>query len=185
MKKQIPNILTFFRGISTIIIAGLFLSNIESKFSIIYILFIFAAISDFFDGYLARKWKVATELGSILDPLFDKLLVLSLFLLIFSLNIIPGFLILILFARDIIIDSMRSFMLSHGTVVPAIKTAKIKTASQMLALHFALLFLVFPQEELLKEIAILLGFVATIFSIWSAAIYYKKFRIFFRQYAQK
>lgn len=185
MKKQIPNILTFFRAVATVVIAGLFLSNLELKFSIIYVLFVLAALSDFFDGYLARKWKSTTELGAILDPLFDKLLVLGLFLLIFPLHIIPQFLILILFARDIIIDSMRSFMLSHGTVVPAIKTAKIKTASQMLALHFALLFLVFPQKELFKEIAILLGFVATIFSLWSAAVYCKKFQKFLKRYAQK
>lgn len=185
MKKYIPNILTFLRGVATLIIVGLFLSNLESKFIAIYILFAFAAASDFFDGYLARKWKVVSELGMIFDPLFDKLLVLSLLLLLFPLDIFPPIIIILLFLRDISIDSMRSFMLSHGTAVPAIKTAKLKTASQMLAINFALLFLILPQQDYLKEIAITLGIVATVFSLWSAGIYCNKFVLFLKKYNSK
>lgn len=181
MKKNIPNILTFFRGAATLVIIALFLSDLESKFVASYFLFILAAFSDFFDGHLARKWKVVSDLGVVFDPLFDKLLVLSLLLLIFPLNIIPGTIILILFVRDIVIDSMRSFMLSRGTAVPAITTAKLKTASQMLALHFALLFLVLPQKELLKEFSVFLAIIATIFSLWSATVYCKKFVRFMKK----
>jgi len=181
MKKQLPNTLTFFRGIATIAIVILFLTSLENKFLFIYPLFIFAALTDFFDGYFARKWKVVTELGTIFDPLLDKLLVLSLLVLIFPLNIIHPVIIIILFVRDIIIDTLRNFMLSKKIVVGAVKTAKLKTASQMIMLHFVLLFLLNQTFEISKEIAIFFSFVATIFSLWSATIYGRKFSKFVRK----
>jgi CDP-diacylglycerol--glycerol-3-phosphate 3-phosphatidyltransferase len=181
MKRQFPNILTLVRGGATVMIIVLFLTDFDQKHLLIYLLFIFAALTDFFDGFFARKWKVVSELGTIFDPLFDKLLVLSLLLLIFPLQIINPAIIVILFVRDIVVDALRSFMLSKNIVVPAIKTAKLKTASQMTMLHFVLLLLLVPSFVFAREIAVFFSIVATIFSLWSAFIYVKKFLIFIKK----
>jgi len=175
MKKNLPNILTFSRGLATLIIIALFISDLPSKFLLIYPLFIFAVLTDFFDGFLARSWKTISELGMIFDPLFDKVLVLSLLLLIYPFEIISPLIIVVLFLRDIIVDAMRSFMLSKNTAVAAIKIAKLKTASQMLMLNFVLLFLLDPNIDFFRETAVFLSIVALVFSLWSGVIYTKKF----------
>lgn len=171
MKKKTPNILTISRGIITLAIIILFLINLKYKFEIIYILFLLAVASDYFDGILARRWEAISDFGITFDPLFDKILVLSLLFLIYPLGIMPGLILIILFLRDIIIDSIRSFLLTKNIKMPAIKPAKYKTASQMLMLNFIFLFLIFPEYTTLKNLAFYFSILALVFSLWSGAIY--------------
>lgn len=172
-KKQLPNIITIARGVFTLMIIALFLIDHEKYMPTIFILFIVASLSDFIDGYLARRWHVVSEFGKLADPLLDKVLVFSLLILVFEFNVVPQIIILLLILRDLTIDSLRSYATARGISMPAITSAKWKTTFQMFMIMFILLFLIFPAIAWLQSAAILTGMLALIFSLWSAAIYIK------------
>jgi CDP-diacylglycerol--glycerol-3-phosphate 3-phosphatidyltransferase len=171
-KQNIPNILTIARGIFTLIIIVLFLIDAQTFMPLILVLFIIASVSDFLDGYLARKWKVISDFGKTADPLLDKVLVFSLLILIFQYNVVPQLFIMILVLRDLTIDSVRSSIVAKGQTMPAISSAKWKTTFQMLMIIFVLLYLIYPQQWI-SYTAIAMSILAVIFSLISGHIYIK------------
>ncbi len=178
---QVPNALTLLRGIIAACIAMLLLSSYESRFIAAYVLFVIAAASDYWDGVLARRWRITSDMGAILDPLFDKILVLSLFVLLAPHNIVHPLLFVILLVRDISTDALRNYLLSKGVVVAAIYTAKLKTVAQMAMLHFVLLALALPEIPAFVSIAQVLAVIAVALSLWSGAAYVSRFMAFMKK----
>jgi len=181
VKASIPNALTLFRGVALLGIVALFYSTVEERYVMAYLLFVLAALSDYVDGKLARAWKLESDFGAIFDPLFDKILILSLFIVLVPYSIIHPVIFVILLVRDISTDALRNFLLSRGVVVPAIYTAKLKTVFQMLMVNFALLAVAFPLFTIFVSIAQILGIVAVFFSLWSGSVYVRRFIEFTRK----
>ncbi len=100
MCKHLPNIITLLRILLAI---SFIIAFLNSHFYLSLILFSLAAISDFLDGYLARKWNSSSKLGAILDPAADKFTIISSYFLFYLLNIIPAYLAIIVIARDLLI----------------------------------------------------------------------------------
>ncbi|HWO07044.1 MAG TPA: CDP-diacylglycerol--glycerol-3-phosphate 3-phosphatidyltransferase [Candidatus Paceibacterota bacterium] len=175
---MLPNVLTLFRGIATVAIIAVFLSPAPHAFVIAFVLFVFAAISDYLDGYLARRLGVTSEFGAVLDPLFDKVLVISLIVLIYPYDIVPAAVLFILIIRDITTDVLKNYLLKHGVVTPAIYSAKLKTAAQLLMLNFALIALAWPHVPHMALAASATGIAAAAFSLWSGGIYVCRFIAF-------
>lgn len=174
-KKNIPNLITVMRGVLTLIIIFLFLSQIQNKFLIIYILFLIAALSDYIDGFLARRWGMVSDFGKMFDPLFDKILTLSLYFFLFNISGLPKLIFILLFLRELIIDGMKNYMLAKGIVTPAIFSAKLKTVCQIFMLNFALLYLILPNTVWLGTAAYIFGALAVFFAYYSGLIYARKF----------
>jgi len=144
------NILTFFRIIASLTIPiGYWLiinfsknTNEEIFFLFLLTLFILASISDFLDGFLARKWNQESDIGKILDPIADKLLVIiSLIILIISFeeNPIIFFSSILIIFREILISGLREITKSSGLILNVTKLSKWKTAAQLASI--ILLFL--------------------------------------------
>ena len=144
------NILTFFRIIVSLAIPiGYWLVinfsknfNEEKFFLFLLILFILASISDFLDGFIARKWNQESDIGKILDPIADKLLVIiSLIILIISFedNPIIFFSSILIIFREILISGLREITKSSGLILNVTKLSKWKTAAQLASI--ILLFL--------------------------------------------
>ena len=110
-----------------------------------FAIFIFAALSDYFDGKLAQKNNMVTDFGKLMDPIADKILVLAAFAAFVQMQLIDAWMFVIIFARDILITSLRLFALNKGRVLSATKMGKHKTASQMVAIFVILIFIVFKQ----------------------------------------
>ena len=136
------NILTFFRIIVSLAIPiGYWLVinfsknfNEEKFFLFLLILFILASISDFLDGFIARKWNQESDIGRILDPIADKLLVIiSLIILIISFkdNPIIFFSSILIIFREILISGLREITKSSGLILNVTKLSKWKTAAQL------------------------------------------------------
>lgn len=106
---------------------------------IVCILFAVASITDFVDGYLARKHNLVTTFGKFLDPIADKLLVNTLFIIMAVFGIVPAVPVIVMIWRDTIVDGLRMIAMEKGKVVPAGMLGKLKTVLQMLALVFVLL----------------------------------------------
>ena len=116
------------------IIGGLTYSNL-----IVVTIFLIASITDFFDGYLARKNNMVTTFGKFLDPIADKLLVLSAMIMLVEAGIIPALIPIIIAAREFIVSGIRMLAAGEGNVIAASWLGKIKTVSQMIAITFAFL----------------------------------------------
>lgn len=117
-------------------INGVFISL---KNIIVLALFALAAFTDFLDGYLARKHNQITTFGKFLDPIADKLLVNTLFILLAHQGIVPVVAVLLMIWRDTVVDGVRMMASSKGEVISAGLLGKIKTVAQMLTIIFVLL----------------------------------------------
>ena len=104
---------------------------VKSQFIVAGILFLLASITDFLDGYLARKHHQVTDLGKMLDAIADKVLVNSALIILAVKGFIPGFVPVVIIFRDTVVDALKMEAASHGKVVAAITSGKIKTAAMM------------------------------------------------------
>ena len=175
--SNLPNFLTLFRVISipVIIIAIIpqtFLSN-----WIAVSLYILACISDFLDGYLARKLKLETKLGKFLDPIADKVLVISVIFILVAIDKISGFFIypaLIIIIREILVSGLREFFAKSKISINVTNLAKWKTVVQMFSLGFLIIgddFTLINYTMLLGEIGLT---IASLITIYTGYKYFEK-----------
>lgn len=141
MYLALPNILTYTRIAAIPVVVGLFFLEDPLGSWLAFGFYVYACITDFFDGYLARAWHQQSALGRFLDPIADKLLVAGvLFALVGSdrvshYEIIPAGIIL---GREILVSGLREFLIELRVGMPVSQLAKWKTGIQMLALGFLL-----------------------------------------------
>ena len=142
--KNLPNILTIFRIISLPVLILMILSS-EQKFNhYAVLLFVAISASDFFDGYFARKMSIESSFGKMLDPIADKLFIITVIIClmingtIVHLSLIPGFLII---CREIFVSGLREYYstIKNNATINVSNLGKIKTAIQMLSLFLILL----------------------------------------------
>ncbi len=129
---NLPNKLTTFRVV-LIPFFIFFLMTELIPFSkwVALALFCIASLTDFFDGYLARKWNMVTNFGKFMDPLADKLLVCSAIIAFTAMDRMPAWIVIIIVAREFIISGFRLIAAEKGVVIAASYWGKFKTASQM------------------------------------------------------
>jgi cardiolipin synthase len=136
---NLPNILTYGRLAAVPLVAGLVLWDGDAARWTALGLFIAAAISDFFDGYLARKWQLQSSLGRMLDPIADKVLVAIVLLVLTTDGILAGghiWAAIIILAREVLVSGLREYLAELRVSVPVTKIAKWKTTVQLLAVGF-------------------------------------------------
>ncbi|MBN2851102.1 MAG: CDP-diacylglycerol--glycerol-3-phosphate 3-phosphatidyltransferase [Clostridia bacterium] len=143
---NLPNKITMVR-IALIPVVMIFLSPVYSFMPAWYnnfitgpgryfgvVIFLLAAITDFLDGYLARKHNMVTKLGKFLDPIADKLLVIAVLIILVDKNVLSHWIAMIIIAREIIVMGIRIVAASEGKVIAASVIAKIKTIFQISAI---------------------------------------------------
>lgn len=151
---------------------------------IILIIFLVASFTDYLDGHIARKRNIVTNFGKFLDPIADKLLVLAALVMLVEAGIIPGWIPIIIAAREFMVSAIRMLVATEGKVIAASKLGKIKTVTQMVAISLAFLdtnyFMSFVCGALtgfalilniLMSVAMILAVIAT---IWSGVDYFMK-----------
>lgn len=151
---------------------------------IILIIFLVASFTDYLDGHIARKRNIVTNFGKFLDPIADKLLVLAALVMLVEARIIPGWIPIIIAAREFMVSAIRMLVATEGKVIAASKLGKIKTVTQMVAISLAFLdtnyFMSFVCGGLtdfalilniLMSVAMILAVIAT---IWSGVDYFMK-----------
>jgi cardiolipin synthase (CMP-forming) len=143
---NIPNLLTYGRILAVPLIVLCFF--VEGKLSISNTarwvalwIFVIASITDFLDGYLARIWNQTSNIGRMLDPIADKLLVASILLLVAADGTIAGWSIwaaIIILCREILVSGLREYLAALKVSVPVTRIAKWKTTVQLVAIAFLL-----------------------------------------------
>ncbi len=138
--EKIPNILTTIRIIIIpVIIVTFYFDDVTFSHQLASTLFVIASITDFFDGYIARKFNLHSDFGRMLDPIADKLLVGSILIMIVKFRKAQELPCLLILCREFLIAGMREFLSKVKVSIPVSRLAKIKTVFQIVALTILLL----------------------------------------------
>ena len=135
----LPNILTYGRIVAVPLVAGLLMWGGHTARWAALAIFVLAAITDFFDGYLARKWQQQSSLGKMLDPIADKVLVAVVLLVLCGDQILLGghvWAAIIILAREVLVSGLREYLGQLRVSVPVTQIAKWKTTVQLVAIGF-------------------------------------------------
>lgn len=171
---NLPNLLTLTRIAAVPMIVWLLRDPSPTTAFLTLAIYIVAAVTDFFDGYLARRYGLTTTLGKLLDPLADKLLIVSALIMLSVMDrtpVVPGWLLVIIVGRELAVTGLRSIAANEGIVLAAEVSGKIKMILQAvgvgaLILHykyFGIDFYVFGMGLLLASTAV---------GLWSAVQYH-------------
>ena len=136
------------------------------------IIFWVAAATDLLDGYLARRWGQVTTIGTLLDPIADKLLVSAALISLVQVRVVPGWLVVLLVGREFAVSGLRSIAAVEGYTIKASELGKTKTFWQVLAIS---LLMISMHHAWVARWANLSLYVVVLFSIWSAISYFNKF----------
>jgi len=140
---NLPNKLTVLRIFFALIcVAAILIGNFFSLLTG-FLFFILASLTDYYDGYLARKYNLVSDLGKLLDPIADKILILGVFSAFLELGIISVWMLVAIMLREFIITGMRFLALSRGLVLEAKSFGKHKTVSQIAGIVVIFLVLIF------------------------------------------
>ena len=144
---------------------------VDSKYLIAGMLFILASLTDFLDGYIARKYNLITDFGKLMDAIADKILVNSVLIILAGQGIIHPIIPVVVIIRDSVVNSIKMLAASNGKVVAAIKSGKLKTACLMVGIVLTL-FYNLPFELWGISVGKVLLLIATVLSITSGLQYY-------------
>jgi CDP-diacylglycerol--glycerol-3-phosphate 3-phosphatidyltransferase len=131
---NLPNKLTISRFVLTIAFLAVMFSQVRFHQTIALALFIAGGVSDFLDGFIARRHKLITNFGILMDPLADKIMVCSAFIAFVGLKWIPAWMVVIVVARELAITGLRLLAASKSVVLAAEGYGKHKTISQIVAI---------------------------------------------------
>lgn len=180
--KKLPNLLTL--GRVALIPPVMYFLLLDTKLGnfVATLLFSVAAITDWLDGYLARKQGLESLLGKFLDPLADKLIVQAVLIIAAELGRIPGWFVVLLLSREIAITGLRAIASSEGLSIDVAQSGKMKTALQLVGLVALILHERFTIDFLITEasidfnvVGVVLLSLSMVFSLLSAFTYFRGF----------
>lgn len=170
----LPNLLTLLR-ILAIPLVGWLLTHPDPRAAwTAMFVYLAASLTDFFDGWIARRFGLVTALGKLLDPLADKLLVISTLLMLAVLHRepgLPGWLLVIVVGREFAVTGLRSIAAAEGIVLPADATGKAKMLLQTIGVHFLIVHYTYFGVSF-HEIGMILMVLAAVVGVWSAVGYH-------------
>ena len=170
-----PNRLSLMRiGSVPVITLLLMLDNVMwARYAALF-LFIAASITDFVDGHIARKYNLVTNFGKFIDPVADKLLVLSAMTMLSWHRLLPAWIVVVILFRELAVDGLRLVAVEQGHVIAAGKLGKIKTTCQMVMVIAHLVYLCrFPFFHIIAGWLLIPSQIAVlVMTIWSGVDYF-------------
>ncbi len=135
-------------------------------------IFLVAAATDLLDGYLARRWRQVTTVGTLLDPIADKLLISAALIALVQVKVVPAWMVILIVGREFAISGLRGIAAAEGYTIRASELGKTKMVSQVIAITLLLLSMHLP---FLTWWAMLWMWCVLVFTLLSAAMYFRKF----------
>ena len=142
---NLPNLLTLSRiGFAAVIVYLLLLNSLTGNVWAA-VLFVVASITDFYDGYFAKKMNLISDFGKLMDPIADKVLLLSIFFVLAHIGIVTWWMVILIGLREFFVTVDRLLLMSKGQVVAAERLGKIKTVVQILTISMIFVYLILDQ----------------------------------------
>lgn len=166
---NIPNVLTVGRIVLIPPLVWLMLAPSQGAMWVALVLYILMAVTDWFDGYLARRYDQKSEFGRFLDPIADKILVAAMFLALVDTGVLHGWLLampIIIMTREFLVAGLREFLGPKNVVVHVTSLAKWKTTVQMIALGFLIPAEWISEAAVCGHLLLLLATVLTVMTGW-------------------
>lgn len=132
--KKLPNLLTIIRILLTPVVIFCLYCKTDFLNNIAAIFFIIASITDYFDGYLARKYQLKSTFGQLMDPIADKILINSVLIILTSLGQVDALIVIVFMIRDTLVQGVRACAAIENLIIEAVTTGKWKTMLQMIGL---------------------------------------------------
>ena len=179
---NLPNAITAAR--IALIPVFLWFTYYESRVDsfIASMVFTVTGATDFLDGWVARRKNLVTVIGKFLDPLADKLIVISALVMLVHLGRIAAWVVIVVMAREFIVTGLRTIAMSEGIVIAAGQEGKYKTSLQIAGISFLLLHYTYPIDFIwfsfdldANRVGTWLMYVSLVFSVWSAVSYFAGF----------
>jgi CDP-diacylglycerol---glycerol-3-phosphate 3-phosphatidyltransferase len=181
---NLPNILTLLRIAAIPLMVFLLMSPSREAGFWAAAVFAAASVTDWLDGYLARRMGIVTVFGKFLDPIADKLIVMAALIMILPFARVPAWMVLVILGREIIITGLRGIASSEGIVIAASDLGKFKTIFQIVAiiallLHYDYYWFFSIRHQLvyvnMHNVGMFYLWIATVITIWSGVDYLVKF----------
>lgn len=177
-----PNVITMLRIALIPFFMALILAESRRNNFWAAIIFGLASATDFVDGWIARRFNLTTTFGKFLDPLADKLITMSAYVILVHLGRLAAWVVVLIIGRELVITGLRTIAMSEGIVIAAGQGGKWKTALQLVGLVGLLLHYSFPLDLLVwrgvvdfHQVGLWLTYVSVFFSLTSAVDYFKDF----------
>lgn len=170
---NLPNKLTIFRILLVPVFVIVYYMNYAYSNVFATVIFIIASITDWLDGHIARQRNLVTNFGKFMDPLADKILVISAFIMLVEKSIVFAWVVIIIISREFIVSGLRLIAASNNVVLAAGKMGKLKTATQMIAV-ILLLLNNFPFHETGIRVDLFFLYLSTLLTIISGIDYVYK-----------
>ena len=168
---NLPNKLSLMRVLLVPVLVIVYYINTDWALMFLAPIFVVASLTDFLDGYIARKYNLVTQFGKFIDPLADKMIVMTALLLLSDAGLVPMWITIVIMTREFIVTGIRLITVGEGKVIAASKLGKLKTASTMIAI---ILLLMYPYADIFATIGIYILYIGLAFTVISLIDYYVK-----------
>jgi CDP-diacylglycerol--glycerol-3-phosphate 3-phosphatidyltransferase len=172
LKLNLPNALSLFRIFLVPFLVVVLLTKFDGREIVALAIFLIATATDFLDGYLARRRGQITKLGTLLDPIADKLLISAAFISLVEVGLVPAWMVVVVVAREFAVTGLRSIAASEGLVIPASNWGKTKMATQITTISLLILSERFRWLEQPSKIAL---WAVVVVAIISGTEYFARF----------
>lgn len=180
--RNLPNTLTLVRiFLVPLFIAALVQHNFQISWNsrviiandfLALMIFLAAAFTDLLDGYLARRWKQVTTVGTLLDPIADKLLISAALVSLVEMRLLPGWMVILIISREFAVSGLRSIAAAEGYTIKAGDVGKWKMIFQVIGVALVMMSIRWAE---LRPFAMAAMWAVVVFGVWSAADYLRKF----------
>jgi CDP-diacylglycerol--glycerol-3-phosphate 3-phosphatidyltransferase len=173
---NVPNMLSISRILSVPVFIVLMLEPTPARALAAGIVFSLASATDWLDGYLARKWGQVTKMGKLLDPIADKILIMSALVTLVEIRseIVHAWIAIVIIGREFAVTGLRAIASSEGIIIPAESVGKYKVGAQITAVLSLLLDYYLPNERL-RDLGAAALWVAMILAVYSAVRYFMRY----------
>ncbi len=173
---NIPNILSLSRILSVPVFIVLMLEPSPLRALAAGIVFSLASATDWLDGYLARKWGQVTKAGKLLDPIADKILIMSALVILVEIrsDVVHSWIAIVIIGREFAVTGLRAIASSENIIIPAENVGKYKVGAQITAV-LSLLLDYYMNKEWLTYLGTIALWVAMILAVYSAVVYFKTY----------
>ena len=159
-----PNLLSITRILLVPVLVAVLLTKFDGKEFVGLGLFLLASLTDFLDGFIARRQKKVTRLGQLLDPAADKILTSAALIALVELGLAPAWMVAVIIAREFAVTSLRAVAAAEHKVLGAISSGKVKTTLQIVAISLLIFYNQLGSFEHLAPLSLWLAMLASLYS---------------------